>query len=227
MIISGYGITLKSLTLDDIELVRQQRNSDHIRRYMTFREEISPEMQLKWFHSINNENNNYYIVHYQNKKIGLISGAEVDWENAITNNGGMFIWDSEYHGTHVPLCASILLTDFSFFIGLKKTCIKVLRNNKRALDYNQRLGYQLMEDDLSKEYQLYELNMDSYIGATIEFKKILSRNKETNTSLSIEINRPEDPWDKRVASQLSGLTMEKRNLFSFAYPYSDAHDTGK
>ncbi len=60
MIIKGFAVTLSRLTIDDIELVRQWRNSETVRQFMEFREEITPEMQIKWFKSIDNEINNYY-----------------------------------------------------------------------------------------------------------------------------------------------------------------------
>ena len=49
MKLEKYGICLEKLTHDKIELVRRWRNHPKIRRYMEFREEITPEMQEKWF----------------------------------------------------------------------------------------------------------------------------------------------------------------------------------
>ena len=60
MIVRKYGITLRRLALEDIELVRQKRNSQEIRQVMHFKDEITPEMQLKWFESINNFENYYF-----------------------------------------------------------------------------------------------------------------------------------------------------------------------
>lgn len=41
MIVRKYGLILRRLQLEDIELVRGKRNSDEIRRVMQFREEIT------------------------------------------------------------------------------------------------------------------------------------------------------------------------------------------
>jgi len=49
MKLHNYGLTLSRLTRNEIEFVRQKRNSEEVRRYMEFREEITPEMQQQWF----------------------------------------------------------------------------------------------------------------------------------------------------------------------------------
>lgn len=54
MIISKYNIRYIRLQEEDIELVRKWRNHPSITKYMVYREEITPEMQKKWFASINN-----------------------------------------------------------------------------------------------------------------------------------------------------------------------------
>ena len=73
-----YGITLTRLREDDIELVRKWRNSPGIQQYMEYREFITEEMQKKWFESINNLQNFYFIIEYENKKIGLINTSNID-----------------------------------------------------------------------------------------------------------------------------------------------------
>jgi len=68
MELSKYGVKLHRLREEDIELVRTWRNSPLIRQYMEFRDEITPEMQKEWFLSINNNENYYFIIEYQQKK---------------------------------------------------------------------------------------------------------------------------------------------------------------
>ena len=57
MIIRKYGISLERLTEEDIELVRQHRNSEFIRKRMFYQKMITEEEQKKWFQSINNDFN--------------------------------------------------------------------------------------------------------------------------------------------------------------------------
>ena len=76
MKISKYGIDLVRLTEEDIEMLRQWRNSPQIQQFMEYREEITAEMQKKWFDSINNVNNFYFIIHFEGQKIGLINTSQ-------------------------------------------------------------------------------------------------------------------------------------------------------
>ena len=68
MIINKYGVKLTRLTLDDIELVREKRNSDTIREKMVYQEQVSKQQQLEWFRSIDNVNNIYLLIHVEGKK---------------------------------------------------------------------------------------------------------------------------------------------------------------
>jgi len=108
MIVRKYGITLRRLKEEDIELVRQMRNLVAIRNKMFFQETITPEMQIKWFNSINNKNNGYFIIEVEGKKIGLIHGKNLDFEKR-TCEGGIFIWDENHIGGFGPSLASVIM----------------------------------------------------------------------------------------------------------------------
>lgn len=47
---------------------------------MEFQNEITPQMQEEWFQSINNKFNNYFLIEFNGAQVGMIYGAEVDWE---------------------------------------------------------------------------------------------------------------------------------------------------
>ncbi|HBI01053.1 MAG TPA: hypothetical protein DDY18_05455, partial [Flavobacterium sp.] len=80
MRIKKFGLTLSRLRRDDIELVRTMRNREDIRNSMEFRDIISSEQQLKWFHSIDNIYNNYFIIESENRKVGLIHGKNTNFD---------------------------------------------------------------------------------------------------------------------------------------------------
>jgi RimJ/RimL family protein N-acetyltransferase len=163
MIIRKYGLVLKRIKEEDIELIRQMRNSEAVRRTMVFRNEITPEMQKKWFESVNNKHNGYYIISYNEKQIGLIHGKNVDFEKR-TCEGGIFIWDTEYLNSIVSSLASIIMNDWTFYLGnFKAIYAKVLKENKIALAYNKLQGYELCEpqnDDKGVEWLM--LTKESY-----------------------------------------------------------------
>jgi UDP-4-amino-4,6-dideoxy-N-acetyl-beta-L-altrosamine N-acetyltransferase len=148
------------VTEEDIELIRQWRNHPDIMNTMQFREPITPEMQKKWFNSINNINNFYYIIHYKNEKIGLINNKNTDWKTR-SSEAGIFIWNHNYE--FAPLLASLLLCEIGFYIFQGgDSYIQTLRTNLKAIEYNHMLGYELFEDDMSKDTCMYKLNRASF-----------------------------------------------------------------
>lgn len=189
MIISGYGLTLERIQEADLELLRTKRNSPEVSNFMVHKEEITPEQQKEWFLKIDNPNNNYFMIRVGEAKVGVISGAEIDWNTMITGNGGLFFWDTSYWGTNFPLYAALLLTDFSFLLQFKKTRVRVLRNNSRAISFNQSLGYELIGGQENLELQTYELTEDRYSAATAKFKKILLG--KVDASIAFRVNNPD------------------------------------
>ena len=141
MIICKYGITISRLKEKDIELVRQMRNSPEIQRNMYYRQHITKAMQKKWFKSINNKENGYFIIEYKGNKIGLIHGKDNNYQKR-TSEGGIFIWDKTHIGTSVPALASLIMDDYTFIIiNFNATYAKVLNENKTTIEYNRLMGY--------------------------------------------------------------------------------------
>ncbi len=162
MIVRKYGLTLRRLTRDDIELVRQKRNSEEIRRVMNFREEITPGMQVKWFERIDNFENFYYIVEYQGKKVALINDKNMDWK-ARTSESGLFFWDQDYISTFIPILTSLVLLEVGFYyLDWHISYIHVMRDNFAAIGYAQQIGYELCDGQDEEENQLYFLTRDNF-----------------------------------------------------------------
>lgn len=162
MRLKKYGITLNRLREEDIELVRQWRNAPQIQRYMEFREQISPEQQKEWFKSVDNFNNFYFIIEYQQIKIGLINSNEIEWDT-VSSKGGIFLWEEDYYETFVPVWASLCLLETSFFIlGASRSMIKTLRDNERAKKLNVHLGYELIPGQETVYNQEYLLTLESF-----------------------------------------------------------------
>jgi len=121
--------------------VRVKRNLPEINRWMHFRGTITPEMQTAWFHSVNNIFNSYFVISYENQKVGLIHLKNQDFNNRKCE-GGMLIWDQEHRGTGLSVLCSVMMTDFAFYVMKFRTIYaKVLRENRATQSYNRALGY--------------------------------------------------------------------------------------
>ena len=160
MFITKGKIRFQRLKKDDLELVRNWRNHPSITQHMVYREHITKEMQAKWFESVNNNFNLYFVIEYKGKKIGLINGKDINWEEK-TMETGIFIWDKYYRKTHIPTLCTMVFAELGVSIwGLKPTAT-ILKNNERALKYNKMLGFKVIEDDADKEYVRLKLEKDS------------------------------------------------------------------
>ncbi len=215
MIISGFGIKLIRLRHEHIEFVREKRNSEKINQYMEFRDEITTEMQEKWFQSINNKFNNYFIIEFQGEQIGMIYGSSVNWELKETANGGIFIWDGKWLETKAPLAASLMLTELSFLLDLKKTFIKVLKDNPRAIAFNKNLGYSLLPGQESKYNQQYVLTEESYFEKAGKFRQPYVL--EYTDVFQVLIEYPEDESEANIIAIHNQMNPQQKKRFNLIY----------
>lgn len=171
MKLQKYGITLERLYEKDIEMVRQYRNSPEIRRYMHFKQHITKKMQRQWYQSIDNHSNYYFIIHYDNKKIGLINIKNIDWVNN-TSESGLFLWDWHYVDSPAPLLASLLLSEYGFgFLQGVKSFIRILQDNKKAIDFNKSIGFEAIGPPDYNGLQYFLQTKESFLNKTSKLRK--------------------------------------------------------
>jgi RimJ/RimL family protein N-acetyltransferase len=113
---------------------------------MEYREEITSEMQMKWFQSINNEYNLYYIINVEDKEIGLINIKDIN-KRRTEGEGGIFIWDDDYLKGDISFRAVCCLYDFAFLdLGITRIRGHILEDNKNAITFNKVLGLTKVTD---------------------------------------------------------------------------------
>lgn len=142
MQVHKYGLTLSRLRKEDLELVRTKRNMPEVHNFMEYRETITPEMQLNWFkNDVNNIHSYYFLVKYNDRKVGLVHGKNNDFEKK-ESEGGMFFWDTECIGSTVPVFCSAIMADLNFYIlDFNRSFAKILNNNAVSASYNKMLGF--------------------------------------------------------------------------------------
>lgn len=185
MIVEKYGVQLKNISIQDIELIRTKRNTDNISSKMIYKDFILPEQQLKWFESINNFNNFYYLIYVDGKAIGLISDKNIDWNNLISE-AGLFIWEEKYLKTLIASYATLCLLELGYeILSWNKTMIKVLASNKEALTYNKQIGFKITEQN--KDVVNMELDRKSYFEKARKMIVSLTKNQEEkNLKISVK-----------------------------------------
>lgn len=163
MIITQYGIELKRITENDIELIRQWRNHPDIRKKMAFKKYITQKMQRKWFSSVDNKLNYYFLINYKNESVGVINAKNLNLSEGY-GEGGIFIWDKNHLASDVPVLASLCLLNFVFDVikVSNKSFIQILKTNPQAVNYNRALGYCLIPHQEKLINQWYVLTKEDY-----------------------------------------------------------------
>jgi RimJ/RimL family protein N-acetyltransferase len=161
MKLSKYQVELHKLNAETLEMLREWRNSDFVKNEMEFQEYISPEMQQKWFESINNDCNYYFLIAYQGEFWGMIHLSNIDFENK-TAQCGLFLLEMNKTDNIVSIAASAILLEFAFeHLNLQKLFAKVKNDNQRAINYNLNWGFKLR--DKKEKFSQFFLDTPSYI----------------------------------------------------------------
>ena len=206
-----YGITLERMKEEDIELVRQWRNSDPVNRNMNYREIISPEQQREWFHSINNINFHYVVIHYRGEKIGLLNDKNIDWDTRSSETG-IFIGRPGLFNTFVPYLVSVAgIETMFYFLGWSRQYAHVLRSNTNAIDYNLQLGYKLCEGQEGIDHQRYEITRESFDQTAGKIRKMIRSIAEGDTKSKILF----EPMDFKTGIAQKFEDLFKKNLIPY------------
>ncbi len=172
MTLKGFDITLTPLTYEDIEMVRNWRNSDEIRRYALSQEYITKEQQEAWFNSLKQKEDEYFVIRMRNEPIGLI------WFNKRNEvvETGFYIYDTTKQNSLAPYKIVSIFHNYLFNKkGFKTITCKIMHDNKRALRFNLSLGYK--EIETHKLYKTYELTFEDYKKAEAKISKLLLEGK--------------------------------------------------
>ena len=135
-------IELVPLTENDIELVREWRNSPEVSQYMYTEDPISKEQQEKWFKKISQEETSkYWIIKYDNNKIGVANLADIDRRNSKCF-WGFYLGDSSIRGQGIGAKIEYNVLKYVFEeIKLNKLCGEVFSFNEKVVKMHEKFGF--------------------------------------------------------------------------------------
>jgi len=165
-----YGVELRRLVGSDMEKVRQWRNSDHVRLKFEYQEIITPEAQMAWFEGLSPEKDHYFMVSIQEEEIGVVHIKDV---LPVMGQGeaGIFIGEEAWLGTPEPMWAVMTLMDFGFAeLNLKTLIAKVKADEKKTLEFNAWLGYEVAQD-LKNGFLKLRCTRENYFAAMELFRR--------------------------------------------------------
>lgn len=178
VIINGYQVRLRPIQSADMEQLRAWRNSDTVRRQMLNQSPISEQQQLAWFSKLqHDETQQHWVVEYKGTPIGStnirVSDSQSTIQDAKVLEAGLYIGEPKYQGNILAFAPTLALYDYCFnTLNIEAFKAVVLKTNRAALNYNEKLGYEITsQGDLVHLY----LPSTQYERQTTMLKRFLSR----------------------------------------------------
>ncbi|MCB9365502.1 MAG: hypothetical protein H6587_13095 [Flavobacteriales bacterium] len=164
--------TYNLVTNENLEDLRNLRNSAILAPYMAKDKYITKEKQLKWFNDMDKATNKYYLAFENEKKtlIGYVLIKNIDF-NQKKGEPGTFLIDNNMMESSKAALFMITFLDYCYYkLGIKYFFGNVLKSNKRALG-NYVFFQPNVVDDSGKEFH-YEASID-YLKSTHKIRKAL------------------------------------------------------
>jgi len=152
-----YGITLRALVEDDLEMVRGWRNDPLIKAQMNNKEYITQSAYKLWFDSLNNNKNIYFIIEIDYLAVGLV------WANDISTHVqvGYYIYSDRYVNSLEGVKAIRFFHEYLFNkYGYQQIYSELAHTNKKAIALFKSFGY---ENIMHEGYSLTLVNFKKYL----------------------------------------------------------------
>jgi len=135
-------IELVGLTEEDIELVREWRNSPEVSQYMYTEDIITKEQQEKWFRKTQQEERSkYWMIKYDGNKIGVANIADIDRRNSKCY-WGFYLGNTSIRGKGIGAKVEYNVLKFVFEeMHLNKLCGEVFSFNEKVVKMHEKFGF--------------------------------------------------------------------------------------
>ena len=125
-----------------LELVRNWRNSEEIKRYMITDHYITKSEHEKWIKNLKTKNTaKAWLIKYNKKLVGLVYLSNINYKNRKTE-WGVYIADESVRGKGVGSATLYKLMEYVFDeMNFHKMNTKILENNLIALRLYKKFGF--------------------------------------------------------------------------------------
>lgn len=181
--VKQYGIALKSITENNLELIRNWRNNNSVVKHMFFQYNISQEEQQEWYRKLDKKHNLYFIYNEQ----GVIHLKNIDWTKKEAEAG---IFTIHQENATINMAAIITLMDFAFnVLSLNQLLAKVKKSSSENITMNIQLGYNIISEEnncITMVCKKSEYKTEQPIRRW--FEKISKEDSELTLEISVESN---------------------------------------
>ena len=130
------------LRSEDLELVREWRNSPEVSQYMYTENFISKEQQEKWFEKIQqDESSKYWMIKYEDKNLGVANIVDIDRRNSKCN-WGFYLGNSSIRGKGIGAKVEFNVLNYVFEeLKLNKLVGEVFSFNEKVVKMHEKFGF--------------------------------------------------------------------------------------
>lgn len=133
---------LRPLLSDDLEMVRDWRNSEAVAQYMYNSEPISAEQQQAWFASLSQDTSKqYWIIQHQGRPVGVANLYAIN-RTFRTCYWAFYIADQNTRGTGIGAKVEMAVLDYVFDdLKLNKLLCEVFVDNDKVVAMHEKFGF--------------------------------------------------------------------------------------
>jgi UDP-4-amino-4,6-dideoxy-N-acetyl-beta-L-altrosamine N-acetyltransferase len=139
--------SLKPVDKEDIELIRNWRNSDLINNVSFSNQYISPEMQVEWHERLSGNNTFiHWIIMADNKRVGYAAVRDIDPVSGRCEFASLYLGEPEYLGSGIGAKAEYFVIDHVYNnYKLKEIRCEVLATNIAVIRLHKKFGFKVTE----------------------------------------------------------------------------------
>ena len=138
-------IILIPINEDHIELIRQWRNAENLKKTFLSNQYITKETQAIWYEKYkNNRQDKMFIISYENEAVGTIALYNIDYNSNCAEFGRLLIGEVEKRGKSIGVKATKTLCNYGFQkLKLDKIIIEVFKDNLYSINSNKKVGFEV------------------------------------------------------------------------------------
>ncbi|PML80972.1 UDP-4-amino-4,6-dideoxy-N-acetyl-beta-L-altrosamine N-acetyltransferase [Enterovibrio norvegicus] len=147
------AVSLRPMTKDDLDVVRQWRNAPETREKMFTTHEIKPDEHAVWFERVQRDNTKrFYVVSIEGADIGMVSFTDINQDSGCAE-WGFYKAPNAPAGIGLVMLHAALNHAFDT-LSLKQVTSRVLTINPKVLHLHNKLGFTQIGEAIA--YDSYE-----------------------------------------------------------------------
>lgn len=183
-------LELRDIREEDLDLILQMRNQEHIRKVMFDSDIISFTKHSEWLRSLKKSETDIAKIFYNNgKPYGMLNVNKIDNRHR-TCDWGFYIGDLSAPRGMGTLLGFTALNFIFNKLYMKKVCAQVIENNNISINFHEKFGFiqegilrkQIFKEDSYKDIYLYGIFAEEWQERSVSLCKEI----KTKYSISFE-----------------------------------------